>query len=401
MLEILGMKWIGFLLVVLQLSQTSCTGQAPLSGKLQLTSDAAWANTIYLIQPRRLDEVASNFAGQVIDSAQVKADGSFVFAKLPDAPEPILLELAVQKKGERFVNRLDNENIAAANYIPIIWKNGWHLNVSASIAQFQSSAAIENPTPENAALLELRDIRQKAFQQFLQTNHSDEHDETKLLEAEAARLNFQRALMDFAQTTDEPLPALVAIRWVSPNNDYERIPEFLVAQCQKWQKNYSNHPWVMQLCNKSNRANLPILKGDPLPDAPLPMLAGDTISLHQLIKDKKLVILDLWASWCAPCRRENRNYLVPLWEKYHEKGFEIIGYALDASENTWKKAIETDGAYRWVHASHLQGDDAPLLETLRIQTIPANFILDAAGKVIAKNLHGEALTQFVNNYIKE
>ncbi|MDX1941797.1 MAG: hypothetical protein SFU99_14650 [Saprospiraceae bacterium] len=226
------MKWFGYFLVVLQLLQTSCTGQAPLSGKLQLTSDDAWANMIYLIQPRSLDEVASNFTGQVIDSAQVRADGSFVFAKLPDAPDPILLELAVQKKGERFVNRLENENLATANYVPIVWKNGWRLQVKTAIATFQSSFNIENPTPENAALLELRDIRQKAFQQFIAKNNSDEHDETKLLEAEAARLNFQRALMDFAQATDELLPALVAIRWVSPNNDYERIPEFLVAQCQ-------------------------------------------------------------------------------------------------------------------------------------------------------------------------
>ncbi len=394
------MKWIVYVSAGLLLLQTSCTGQAPLSGKLQLTSDDSWAKTIYLIQPRSLDEVATSFTGQVIDSVQVKGDGSFVFDKMPDAPAPILLELAVQKKGERFVNRLENENLAAANYFPIVWKNGWKIEVKASIESFQSSFKIENPTPENAALLALRDIRQKAYAQFLQKKDATGHEETKLLEEEAAKLSFQQALITFAEANDELLPALVAIRWVSPNSDYERIPEFLVSQCQKWQSRQPNHPWVLQLCQKSNPAKLPVLKGDSLPDAPLPMLAGDTIALYQLIKGKKLIILDLWASWCAPCRRENRNYLVPLWEKYHNEGFEIIGYALDASENIWKKAIETDGAYRWLHASHLQGDDAPLLETLRIQTIPANFILNAEGKVIAKNLHGEDLLQFVENYFK-
>lgn len=394
------MKWIAYIAFLLLLLQTSCKGQAPLSGKLHLEQNDQWSNQVYLIQPRNLDEVAATFVGQVIDSAQIKADGSFAFEKLPNTAEPILLELAVQKKSERFVNRLENENPTTDNYFPIVWQNGQHLKVKAAIQQFQSSFTIENPSPENAALLRLRNLRQTAFQQFIQENNAEKHDEAKLLEEEAAQLHFQQAIMDFAKQTDYLLPALVAIRWVSPKNDYERVPEFLVAQCEKWQALYPNHPWVMQLCNKTNRANLPVLTGDKIPDTSLPMLSGDTIPLYQLIKDKRLVILDLWASWCAPCRRENRNYLVPLWEKYHNQGFDIIGYALDASKNTWKKAIEADGAYRWVHASHLQGDDAPLLDALRIQTIPANFILDADGKVIAKNLHGEALTQFVESYLQ-
>lgn len=389
---------INLLLIILSL-HTNCSGQAPLSGKITIAPNAQWAPTLFLIQPRSLDEVATSFLGQVIDSAKVNADGSFVFEKLPNSPEPMLLELAVQKKGEQFVNRLNNENPDSDNYCPIIWKNGLKLKISASMAQFQSSFAIENPSPENAALLKLRDLRQTAFQQFLSKNKDEEHDEAKLLDAEAARLNFQKILMDFAQQSDQLLPALLTIRWVSPNQDYERIPEFLFSQCQKWQSSHPGHPWVAQLCQKSDRERLPVLIGDKLPDALLPMLAGDTLTLTQLIGKRRLTLLDLWASWCAPCRRENREFLVPLWEQHHKNGFEIIGYALDASAPAWKKAIEADGAYRWVHASHLRGDDAPLMEALRIQTIPANFLLDGEGKVIAKNLHGEALVKFVQAYL--
>lgn len=395
------MKQITHLLLLTLSLHTSCTGQAPLSGKITLASNDQWAPTLFLIQPRSLDEVATSFLGQVIDSAKVKADGSFVFDKLPDSPEPILLELAVQKKGEQFVNRLNNKDPRSDNYCPIIWKNGLKLKISASMAQFQSSFTIENPAPENAALLRLRDIRQAAFQQFMAKSKDEEHEEAKLLEAEAAKLNFQKRLIDFAQQTDQLLPALLAIRWVSPNQDYERIPEFLFSQCQKWQSSNPSHPWVAQLCKKSNRERLPVLIGDKLPDALLPMLTGDTLNLTQLIGKRRLTLLDLWASWCAPCRRENRDFLVPLWEQHHKNGFEIIGYALDASAQAWKKAIQTDGAYRWVHASHLRGDDAPLMEALRIQTIPANFLLDADGKVIAKNLHGEELVKFVARYLGE
>ncbi len=384
--------------LLLLLLQSGCSQRPPLSGKLEFSPDGDWGNMVYLIQPRMLDEVAASYTGAVIDSAEVQADGSFAFEQMPDTPESILLELVVQRKKERFLNRLDNDDPLMANYFPIIWKNGESLEVVASVAQFQRSFAIKKPSPENAALLELRDIRQAGLEKLLTQNHSEAHDEAALLEKEAAVLDFQKPLMDFAEQSNDLLPALMAIRWVSPENDFERIPEFLYTQCEKWKAQNADHPWVVQLCEKGNREQLPILQGDPLPDASLPMLAGDTSTLYQLLGER-LTILDLWASWCAPCRRENRDVLVPVWSDFHEKGLQIIGYSLDGSENAWKKAIEKDGAYRWVHASHLQGDDAPFLQTLRLQTIPANFILDAHGTVLKKNLHGADLVRFVEEYM--
>lgn len=110
--------------------------------------------------------------------------------------------------------------------------------------------------------------------------------------------------------------------------------------------------------------------------------------------------MDIWASWCAPCRVENRNVLVPLWEKYNSEGFQIVAYGLESSETAWSNAIEKDGAFRWLHASHLQGDQNPLMDTLRLKTIPANFLLDEKGRVLAKNLHGEDLIMFVDDYMK-
>ena len=395
------MRWTPNLLFVLLLFPTACSGQASLSGNLQLPLHGQWKKTVYLIQPRSLDEIASSFLGQIIDSAQVKADGSFVFPKLPDSPAAALFELVVQQTGETYANKLTNENPLSDNYFPLVWQNGQTLRVSAAVERFQSSFLITNPSPENAALLQLRDLRQKAFQQFMQLL-TEEHEEAKLLDAETALMNFRKPLMEFAQSTAHVLSALVALRWVSPNQNYERIPEFLFAQCQKWQSRHSEHPWVAQLCQKSQKERLPVLVGDKMPDIALPMRSGDTLGLQQLlVKGQQLTIVDHWASWCAPCRRENRDVLVHLWDKYHSKGLEIIAYALDASAPVWNKAIEADGAYRWVHASHLQGDDAPLMEALRIQTIPANFLLDAKGKVIAKNLHGEELRKFVAGYLGE
>lgn len=111
--------------------------------------------------------------------------------------------------------------------------------------------------------------------------------------------------------------------------------------------------------------------------------------------------MDIWASWCAPCRVENRDILVPLWERYNPQNFQIVAYALESSEKAWNNAIEKDGAHRWLHASHLEGDQNPFMDALRLKTIPANFLLDKEGRVLAKNLHGQDLIDFVDDYMEK
>ena len=114
---------------------------------------------------------------------------------------------------------------------------------------------------------------------------------------------------------------------------------------------------------------------------------------------KRLTLVDIWAAWCAPCRKENKTVLAPLWHDFEDKGFQIIGYSIDNNPQAWKAAIAGDGA-TWLQASHLTGDSTPFMETLHISTIPANFILDAEGRIVAKNLFGEDLSEFVKTYLK-
>lgn len=376
-----------------------CAEQPPISGVIEMTGGALWQNKVYLLDPVSFDGIATNYLGQVIDSATIDEKGYFYFSQLRDYPETTLLELCVQKKGEAYANKLENEIIDSSNYFPILWKNGDFVQLNAAIEIFQKSITLDRPSVENEALIQLRNVRQASYQSFA-SGSSNTDSEADLLSEEKAISEFQRPLMEFAEKTPFFLPALVAVRWVTPDANYERIPEFIFGQCHKWKNQGGSQSMVAQLCHHARPEALPVMIGQDIPDFPMPMLEGDTLLLRELLGEK-LTILDLWASWCIPCRHENRDYLVPVWDEYHKKGLKIIGYALDASEKIWRKAIEKDGADRWQHASHLQGDEAPLFQELRIVTIPANFIIDGRGKVVAKNLHGEDLVKFVDTFMSQ
>ena len=379
------------------LTLIGCHPPADISGKLEGIKQEDIK--IYLIKPETLREVAASYFGKVIDSAVINSDGTFEFRNLPKTKELVLLELAIQTSRKN-PNYLQTDDPMRSNYMPIIWQFGEPLKINARLDDFQKSFSIKNPSEINKALLNLRNINLKAYQTYLEGKHWQIEDGSELLEQEHAILQYQTELIKFANSTQYLIPALVAVRWVSPENYYERIPEFLVSQCNKWKTKQPNHPWVKKLCKESDPSNLPVLVGDVFPNLKFPMLTKDTLSLKEQLGNK-LTIIDLWASWCAPCRKENREVLVPIWEEFHEQGLQIVAYGLESDESAWRLAAERDGADRWFQASDLQGDDAPLLRKIRVRTIPANFILDEKGVVIAKNVHGSALMDLVKNYIKK
>ncbi|WP_010522597.1 TlpA disulfide reductase family protein [Aquimarina agarivorans] len=127
--------------------------------------------------------------------------------------------------------------------------------------------------------------------------------------------------------------------------------------------------------------------GDEVADFSGPTPDGGTLNLKKSLG--KYTILDFWASWCRPCRVENPN-VVRVYNKYHEKGLEIISISLDKDANKWKQAIANDGL-TWKHVSHLQFWQEPIAKRFGVRSIPVTYLLDENGVIIAKNLRGQAL----------
>jgi peroxiredoxin len=127
--------------------------------------------------------------------------------------------------------------------------------------------------------------------------------------------------------------------------------------------------------------------GTSAPEIALPSPNGDTIRLSSL--KGKYVLLDFWASWCPPCRAENPN-LVDMYKKYNRYGFEIYQVSLDKTRDAWLKAIKND-KLDWIHVSDLQFWSSTAAKLYAVESIPASFLIDKDGSIMARNLRGESL----------
>jgi peroxiredoxin len=136
--------------------------------------------------------------------------------------------------------------------------------------------------------------------------------------------------------------------------------------------------------------------GSPAPDFTM----NDTLGHPQKLSSffGKVLLVDFWASWCGPCRRENPN-IVAAYKQFNRKGFDIVGVSLDKSRDRWIKAIEDD-KLNWHQLSDLQKWNNAASKLYGIRSIPSNLLLDQSGTIIAKNLMGDDLTNKLRELLK-
>ncbi|MEY3208837.1 MAG: hypothetical protein RL064_868 [Bacteroidota bacterium] len=138
---------------------------------------------------------------------------------------------------------------------------------------------------------------------------------------------------------------------------------------------------------QANTPATPIAIGAVAPEIAMANEKGEIVTLSSF--KGKYVLVDFWASWCGPCRGENPN-VVAAYEKYKNKNFTVLGVSLDDNKENWLEAIKAD-RLNWQHISDLKKWESTVVPTYQIEGIPFNVLLDTTGKIIAKDLRGQAL----------
>jgi peroxiredoxin len=331
-------------------------------------------NKVYLLE-------ADSVQISIVDSVNIAADGKFTFKR--PSPFPNLYKLRI-----------------GGNVFDLIAKNGDAIDFEAdlndqthtyTVKGSESSEKIQEFNKISSVFGEKNDKVVQEYQSKLEASGGKEDSLLAIYRPMFTKNmdDYTEAVLKFVSDNRTSLAAFYAMSSVDPIN-YE--PQMIAyADDLRAANAFNDNPAVQRFLRQMLIVK-PLSVGHKAPDFTIAGIDGKPIKLSDY--KGKYVMLDFWASWCAPCRAENPN-VVAAYAAYKSKGLNILGISLDTGKPEWEKAI-SDDKLTWSHGSDLQRFEGPTERLFNIQGIPANFIIDPQGVIVAKNVRGGDLDAFLN-----
>jgi thiol-disulfide isomerase/thioredoxin len=321
----------------------------------------------------KIDSATPSAQQKVTFKGQVKDQGAFYLVNFFDTPKPQKV-LVILEGGETIDVEADGVNDEEG----------------------KSNFTLKGDYPNVKFMLELMAISKEMEKKVRKWNQEIQVDpkQEKRIQAE-----FTQAQAASTAKIKELIPQmgshLVAL-WATNFLPAEREMASLEEIANRLAKVRPNHPQVKQFVANLQRLQ-GVNEGAMAPEINLATPEGSNLALSSL--RGKYVLIDFWASWCGPCRRENPN-VVKTYAAYKDKGFEIYGVSLDQDREAWLKAIEKDQLV-WKHVSDLKYWSSAGAQAYQVNSIPQTFLLDKEGRILAKGLRGVALDQYLAQLFKD
>ncbi len=354
---------------------TACT-TTPKGPHYNITGKIKGADSISFILQKRVDGKNVRLDSAMVLKGVFKIKGGAV-----EYPERVSLISQNRRAGLSFY--LENSNIEITGNIDSLN----NAKITGSKTQDEYSAYLETLKPlseKNNAIYEEYKVAQAGG------------DKAKMAEIEKKSEEIYSEQTALTKDYVKSHPASYITPTLLGNLSYELEASDIELFINALDTNVAKVPIIKDL-----KVRVAIMKtvaiGQKAPDFTLNDVNDKPVALSSKIGKSKLLLVDFWASWCGPCRKENPN-VVKVWKEYNKKGFDIFSVSLDreGEKDKWMKAIKDD-QLTWTHVSDLKYWNCAAAKLYAVNSIPANFLLDETGTIIAKNLREEAL----NNKVKE
>lgn len=329
-----------------------------------------------------LDTLAAKGTAEFINT-EVKADGSFVLS----APisDPNLYKLRFDQNNFMWLILTPGEKLSI---IPA----GSKLGPDATVKGSHHSELLYTALRKSKTFDQKRDSLNKAYNN-VQALPAHDSLSALIIRDFTANDSLQKVALI---TLIEKEPGSLAWMFFTDKFDISTDFAFVDKLDKALTKAYPANAFVKQYHNQVEMERKTAI-GQPAPDITLPDADGNMKSISSL--RGKVVLLDFWASWCGPCRKEN-PYVVKVYNQFHQKGFEIFSVSLDKDRAAWLKAISADNLTWPDHVSDLKYWNSAGAAIYGVTAIPYSVLIDREGLIIAKKLRGDALEKKVSELLK-